>query len=328
MGSSRAPLTITAKRKRKNRKTLLSSTRPNHVLPAKSTTISSTAGRAVIRSYHTLHKRLSTAIACNDDATAISVRQEIDSLGGLKKYQDASFAGQGKDRGGDTSGMLVTWLSSLKDTQADTGLRILEVGALEVNNACARCNLFRGGIERIDLKSRHPDIKEQDFMDRPLPAGIDDAFDVVSLSLVVNFVGDLKGRGNMLRRVSNYLRPRPTKEVKTKRDDETQNENALSKKTSTGISGDIEQLLPALFLVLPAPCVNNSRYLDEEKLTALMEVLGYIMVRRKMSAKLVYYLWHFHGIWDDEQQKQARVTFAKEEIRKGKSRNNFAIVLK
>lgn len=314
MGSSRATSKSKAKRKKKSRKALLSSTRPNQVQPAKSAPLSSSSGRAVIRSYHTLHKRLSTAVACNDETTVRSVQKELDSLGGLKKYQDASFAGQGKERGGDTSGVLVEWLTSPKITQVDAGLRILEVGALDVRNACACCHLFGGGIERIDLNSRHPDIKEQDFMERPLPRGEEDRFDVISLSLVVNFVGNPKGRGDMLRRVSEHLRAGP--------------ETAHDERTSTERPREVDKLLPALFLVLPAPCVNNSRYLDEERLTAMLESLSYSLVRRKLSAKLVYYLWRFNRVEHAHELTQTRVTFAKEVIRKGKTRNNFAIVLR
>ena len=257
--------------------------------------------------------------------TTKSLQQEINSLGGLKKYQDASFAGQGKERGGDTSGILVTWLSSMMIVRNEASFRMLEVGALDVNNACARCDLFGGGIERIDLNSRHPQIKEQDFLKRPVPASQQDAFDIVSLSLVVNFVGDLKARGDMLRRVAKYLRPQPATEMKSTGFEEKRNE---TERKSTGSSKNSEQLLPALFLVLPAPCIFNSRYLDEEKLTAVMTTLGYSMVRRKMSAKLVYYLWRFDGIHDLAGLNRADISFGKEEIRKGKGRNNFAIVLK
>jgi hypothetical protein len=62
-----------------------------------------------------------------------------------------------------------------------------------------------------------------------------------------------------------------------------------------------EEMLPGLFLVLPAPCVTNSRYLDEERLEAMMRGLGYTRVRRKMSLKLVYYFWRWEGREDDEE---------------------------
>ena len=67
----------------------------------------------------------------------------------------------------------------------------------------------------------------------------------------------------------------------------------------------------------------NSRYLDETKLEALMESLGYVNSMRKLSKKLVYYLWRMAS-----PVTKRKVSFKKEEIRSGKSRNNFAIVLR
>ena len=141
-------------------------------------------------------------------------------------------------------------------------------------------------------------------MERPVPDGAEalerDGFDVVSLSLVVNYVGDAAGRGEMLRRVGKFPRRRG------------------------GGHGDarLEERLPALFLVLPAPCVLNSRYLDEERLEAMMESLGYVLKERKMSRKLAYYLWRFEG-----PDKGRRKVWKKKELKAGGARNNFAIVL-
>lgn len=179
--------------------------------------------------------------------------------------------------------------------------RMLEVGALRTDNACSRSGLF--DITRIDLHSQHPDIETQDFMERPIPTAEelnDSGFDIVSLSLVVNYVGDATRRGEMLRRVSSFLR------------------------TSPGESESGEQRsMPSLFLVLPAPCVENSRYLNEQRLEAIMLSLGYQKVKRKTSAKLVYYLWRY-----DAALNQGGKLFKKAELRKGGSRNNFAIVIR
>ena len=177
--------------------------------------------------------------------------------------------------------------------------RMLEVGALRTDNTCSKNGAFE--MKRIDLHSQHSDIEEQDFMDLPFPTTEDldeEGFDIVSLSLVVNFVGDPAQRGEMLKRVKGFLRP-------CSRDGD-----------------EMREFFPALFLVLPAPCVTNSRYLDEEKLKSILEILGYTMAKRKLSSKLVYYLWRYEG----SVTENAKV-FKKEEIRSGRSRNNFAIVL-
>jgi 25S rRNA (adenine2142-N1)-methyltransferase len=173
---------------------------------------------------------------------------------------------------------------------------MLEVGALSTKNACSRSRLFE--IERIDLNSQAEGIKQQDFMERPLPLDEKEKFDIISLSLVLNYVPDPKGRGNMLLRTLKFLRFQQ-------------------------YSGDLQTFLPSLFLVLPAPCVTNSRYMDETKLEALMGSLGYVTVKKKLSNKLVYYLLRMSAAIG----KRA-LSFKKEELRSGKARNNFAIVLK
>ena len=201
--------------------------------------------------------------------------------------------------------MLVQWFSeSVPQLKAGIAagkmerLRMLEVGVLRTDNACSKSGVF--DVTRIDLHSREPGIEQQNFMERPVPMSKElekEGFDIVSLSLVVNYVGDAVGRGEMLSRVEQFLR---------------------KQKHEAGFG----EFFPGLFLVLPAPCVNNSRYLDEEKLEEIMQTLGYVKVMRKMSTKLVYYYWGYEG-----RNERARRRFRKEEVRQGGSRNNFAIVL-
>ena len=287
-----------------SRPKLLSHTRPACI--KKTTPLPSRATRSVIRNHHTLTKQLRSAITRNDSTTAASLQAEMEAKGGIAKYQEASIQGQSIQRGGDSSRVLIRWLAELvpPKLQADKQerkLRLLEVGALRPDNYCSRSELLN--VTRIDLHSQHPKIQTQDFMTRPIPPSAMlqiDGFDVVSLSLVVNFVSDAAGRGEMLRRVSSFLRIPPS-----------EYENVA------------DPTLPALFLVLPAPCVTNSRYLNEERLENIMQSLGYKKVRRKMSAKLVYYLWGYEISLEDERSK----SFRKEELRGGASRNNFAIVV-
>lgn len=54
-----------------------------------------------------------------------------------------------------------------------------------------------------------------------------------------------------------------------------------------------------------------------------MTSLGYVMLQRKQTAKLVYYLWQLKG-----NPKEAKTTkFPKKEVNPGSTRNNFSIVL-
>ncbi|MCJ1286526.1 hypothetical protein MMC26_005872 [Xylographa opegraphella] len=300
-----------AKKRRSKKPTLLSHTRPPNPQPLPS--LSSRATRNVIRKHHTLQKQLSQAVATKDASLATSLQSQIDAAGGLSSYQHASILGQSARRGGDTSRVLMEWLTPiLKEnpthmtTQSHRKLRLLEVGALSVDNACSRSGYF--DVERIDLHSKHADILEQDFMKRPLPEiGLlhEEGFDLVSLSLVVNYIGDAKERGAMLRRVGSFLRM-------------SQNIERLQ----VWGKGKIEDALPAMFLVLPAPCVLNSRYLDEETLERIIMNEGYELVQKKLSKKLVYYLWQFKRAEKTQRQPYRRV-----ELRPGGARNNFSIVM-
>jgi 25S rRNA (adenine2142-N1)-methyltransferase len=205
------------------------------------------------------------------------------------------------ERGGDSSKILMEWLEPIvpaleRLSTEGSSIRMLEIGALSITNACSKSRLF--DMERIDLNSQAEGITQQDFMERPLPVDKHEQFDIISLSLVLNYVPDPIGRGQMLLRTLKFLKA---------------GERA----------GRLQDFLPSLFLVLPAPCVTNSRYMDDNRLEAIMESLGYVNVREKLSNKLVYYLWRV-----ESSTPKRTSTFKKEEIRSGKSRNNFAIVLK
>ncbi|KAI4109487.1 MAG: hypothetical protein L6R37_000462 [Teloschistes peruensis] len=304
----------TKKRKKPN---LLSHTRP----PAfnKAPSLSSQATRSLIRKHHTLQKQLHTARHGGDSANAEKLEQEVASSGGLQKYQQASLQGQSASRGGDSSKILMEWLRPVilplySDAAAPHAqrkkLKMLEVGALKTDNACARSGWF--DVRRIDLRSQHPGIEEVDFMEMDVPdmGGKGEGYDVVSLSLVVNFVGDPVGRGEMLKRVERFLR------VDSLGGEEEEEDGLV-------VVAVRKLFFPSLFLVLPAPCVMNSRYLDEERLEGMMGMLGYVRVRRKVSKKLVYYLWRYEGRSEGGGIKG----FKKQEIRPGGARNNFAIVL-
>lgn len=309
-----------SKSKSKRAKLLSHSRPPVSVTSSKanksSNSQSSKSTRTTIRTYHTLEKRLKQARNANDSTLAASIQAELDSLGGLQAYQAASTLGQSAQRGGDTSKVLVEWLAPvLEKRTVERPLRILEVGALSTVNALNI--LGKTVVRRIDLRSNDPEIEEMNFMALPPgePWKDSSGYDVLSLSLVVNFVGDPVGRGEMLRHTTCFLQSRkPGRDVE-----------GAKKTSSDGDRNDTEYLLPALFLVLPLPCVDNSRYFTAERLGEMMTSLGYARTRMKSTAKLYYSLWRC----DDELQAvQSAREFNKEELRKGKDRNNFCIVLK
>ena len=292
---------MAAKKKRK-KALLLSHTRPPST--GRKSTLSSQATRSLIRKHHTLQKQLHNAVSNDDSISAENIRAQLAASGGLKKYQEASIQGQSAERGGDTSKVLMEWVKEAnirKISSEHRRLRMLEVGALKVDNACSRSGLF--DVTRIDLHSQHPEIQTMDFMEMPILSSEtleQNGFDIVSLSLVVNYVGDAVGRGEMLRRVGNFLR------------------------SAQQIDEAMDPIFPAVFLVLPAPCVTNSRYFNEERLEAIMTTLGYVKARRKLSKKLVYYLWKYENTSSRKEQVEL---FKKQEIHPGGQRNNFTIIL-
>jgi 25S rRNA (adenine2142-N1)-methyltransferase len=368
------PPAPTSRKRKPTKPKSLSSGRPP-LLTNPPPTLSSKATRTLIRSHHTLQKQKAAALKSGDLALAEEIEATIQKQGGLEKYQRASLLGQDKERGGDSSRVLMSWLAPLlpslkaksgapkakgakenaySEAQAQTTttettkpkLTMLEVGALSSSNACSHSRIF--AIERIDLNSQSPGIKQQDFMERPLPKLEDERFDIISLSLVLNYVAEPETRGEMLRRTLKFLRSLPPSlsgegaGVGADADIEGRNvgDEDVGEKGESECVGDerecpqelaLDAFFPSLFLVLPAPCVLNSRYLDSARLDAIMNSLGYVKVREKVSNKLVYYLWRVdydrgrRGAGESQRQRQV---FKKTEVRSGGSRNNFAVVLK
>ncbi|KAG7859212.1 hypothetical protein KL939_002112 [Ogataea angusta] len=214
------------------------------------------------------------------------IEGEIEKRGGLELYQAASVQGQSSQRGGDSSKKLVEWLKELGYNKKDAVA--LEIGCLNSRNLISTCGLF-SKVVKIDLHSQEPDILEQDFMERPLPKSADEQFDLISCSLVVNFVPDPCLRGQMMHRITQFLKPYSQK--------------------------------PYLFFVLPLPCVINSRYFDNDRLSELMRALGFECIRHHESHKLAYYLYQWERRVSDE------LKFPKKELHKGAKRNNFCIVI-
>lgn len=231
------------------------------------------------------------AAKTGDIATEAALSAEIEKLGGISRYQEASLQGQSQDRGGDTSRVLMDWLPAKELKQSGQKFKLLEVGALSTKNACSKSGIFK--CVHIDLNSQEPGILKQDFMDRPLPSTDDDRFDIISLSLVLNFVPDGGLRGEMLKRTLSFLR-----------------------------NTEASEWFPSLFLVLPRSCVDNSRYFTEKRLQELMDSLGYVQAKHKSTQKLVY------GLWLKQGTVKTKAEFTKQELNPGRTRNNFVITLK
>ncbi|KAG8706869.1 hypothetical protein FRC08_000823 [Ceratobasidium sp. 394] len=273
--------------------------------------------RTVIRRFHVLLKRranLQKQALESSTRELQSVESELAALGGLETYQNMSAIGQGKDRGGGSEVVLIEWLKELKSEgswakgkgkerdgvgEADK-LQLLEVGALKHDNY-ASCSSWIS-CTPIDLRSRHSDIREQDFLEFDVAAN-SGKLDVVSLSLVVNFVPDASDRGKMLRICHDILRPTDPQTPKPRH-------------------GGL------MFLVLPTPCVTNSRYMTAEHLVSICSHIGFTLLqeRCKPGGKVSY--WLFARTDADRVPSDSDKSFRKKVVlREGSDRNNFSILL-
>lgn len=198
----------------KRRKVPISNIARTNTLSSKQKT-----SRNVIRRFHILIK--SKVQLKNKNSLTVSEKEELDKindeiqrLGGLEWYQQMSVVGQGNDRGGGSEKIFIEWLKELQvhegkqeklqyvipgllwpttqDLALPCGSRLLEVGALKPNNY-KFCTSWIHNTP-IDLHSRHPDIKEQDFLLLD-PSGNKKKWSAVSLSLVLNFVPEPRDRG-------------------------------------------------------------------------------------------------------------------------------------
>ncbi|KIX10108.1 uncharacterized protein Z518_01189 [Rhinocladiella mackenziei CBS 650.93] len=351
--------------------------------------LSSKHSRILIRTYHVLQKQLAHARAAHDTKRILELEAQLTASGGLKTYQLASTVGQSAERGGDSSRVLIQWLRweiEIRKQQSSSSnnvnlkhspgarsksmpplkpLRILEVGALSTSNALNVPHATR--VRRIDLRSSGPGIEEADLMTFPLPDapdgkglwGGEKGYDVLSLSLVLNYVPDAGGRGAMLKRTTRFFSSKYDEYAPDTESQTTPRRQSSHTSESTGAdagfgvedkhkamahasstsgskteseseldSGGIRFLLPCLFLVLPAPTLLNSRYLTPGHLTTIMSSLGYTNLAAKTTRKLHYSLWRYDRRRREEWIRHGGPTvFKKIEINPGGGRNNFCIVL-
>jgi 25S rRNA (adenine2142-N1)-methyltransferase len=124
-------------------------------------------------------------------------------------------------------------------------------------------------------------------------------FDAVVLSLVLNFQGDPRKRGDML-----------------------------------ALAADERLLNGLLFVALPSASLDNSRYCDEEYLIRICETLCLEVVERKRSAKLTLLTFRRGaGTFQAYNAQTNTFDYGDKEMgrlpaKSGKQRNNFAVMLK
>ena len=245
--------------------------------------------RKVINEYHTLNKKIDAvrknpSISREDKASKIAALEaKKDKLGGINAYQQASILGEAHHGSFNSAKWVVKQLKVLilRLAQAEgtsDKLRLLDVGALD-NNYQRQEKWIE--CTAIDLNPQSGNVKKADF----LTLNDKEKYDVIVMSLVINFEGDVRKRGDMLRKCEKLI-------------------------TDQGY----------LFIVLPLPCLKNSRYLNIGHLISMMDSLGFDVCVTHNSKKLSFFMFK------KTRQCQAKL-FPKQVLRKGGNRNNFAIVL-
>ncbi|KAI8329800.1 putative methyltransferase-domain-containing protein [Chlamydoabsidia padenii] len=258
----------------------------------------------LIRRFHLLNKQLAQCKKSNtrtDREKELKIIKEMEEMGGLDWYQKASQLGQSKTRGGDSSKWLIQTLRSsvcaddLKE--AVKPLRILEVGAVAPDNYQQHDKWIK--VDPIDLNPQHESIRKQDFLTLIPPTTEDLKYDIVSLSLVINFAGDPEERGKMLLHSRYFLSLMST-----------------------------QHRLRYLFIVLPLPCINNSRYMTHEHFTAMMTSIGYQSIYHHFSNKLAYFLFKLK-VNPPDRLKPTNLTWKKKALpgKEGGGRNNFCVTI-
>jgi len=182
--------------------------------------------------------------------------------------------------------------------------RVLDVGAI---TGTAYSKYRWVDPTYIDLHPQGENVQKYSFFDFPVPAKEEEKFNMVALSLVINFVGDVRKRGEMLRHVHKYL-------------------------------PDNDDTPAFCFLVLPLSCLTNSRYMNQSHLRAILSSIGFNVLKQSDSAKLSRWLLQRKPLAERKEAAKASeapgasddwdgTVFKKRELNPGTDRNNFAIVV-
>ena len=208
------------------------------------------------------------------------------------RYQAASIRGEDL-RNHNTSRWLVQRLKPLRAAGSGAAkLQLLDVGALSENYVKERSWL---AVTAIDLNSQCSFVQQLDFFE--YEPEHDGCFDVVSLSLVLNFVGDARRRGEMVLKCCRHLK-------------------------QDGL----------LYIVLPRACVDNSRYTTVDTLLSVASAAGLVLEEQHMSARLANFLFKLNdssaggggaggGAGNAPSLEKRKI------VKTGAGRNNFAILL-
>lgn len=270
---------------------------------------SPTESQQVITQFHTLNKYLESVqhdpklSQGQKLVKAATIREQMQQMGGLDKYQQASVFGESTQHYKAFNS--AQWIIDFcKHKQMDQNVpaskwRVLDVGALTNHflayDAWLVCSFFvlftfLQNVTPIDLQPQHESVIKADFFDFTQQQG-NTTYDMIVLSLVLNFVGDPRKRMTMLQQCAKSL------------------------PLQSGL----------LFIVLPLACIENSRYMNHDLFVQILHAVGFDCVQHKNSAKLAFFVLQ-RTKKQHANKEQLRQLGKRQVLRQGASRNNFAIL--
>jgi len=153
--------------------------------------------RAETSRFHELARESSAAASGEAGAAALEALERR-----RKDYQAASVLLTSTHRASSRFVFRCVTRLGMRPARGERPLRVLEVGAV---NTQLQASPFLD-VTAIDVRSRHPRIRQLDLFDVPPPDRAEDRFDVVVLAMVLNCVESAPRRGEMLARCRAQLR--------------------------------------------------------------------------------------------------------------------------
>ena len=289
---------------------------------------STAESQKIVSTYHVLMKHreqiLAKTIGLSESEKSEKIQAidlKIKNMGGIERYQQASMYGASthENAGFNASLWVTTELRRQKIMSGTSNLKILDVGAIDDQYLSYKDFLE---VTSIDINPQSKSVKKYDFFDFAVDyimgekdmglGGQNAPYDVIVLSLVLNFVGCPRRRGDMLALCAH---PKILKEQ--------------------GL----------VFVVIPAACVENSRYMELSTLIDLMDSLHFSLVSTKTTKALLLCVFRLRNAkqwWSSQAATPPAAVrgdnasffdygakgFPRRKVRGGKQRNNFSIILR
>lgn len=181
----------------------------------------------------------------------------------------------------------------------------------------------------IDLNAQDPGIRRQDFLQMKEDENAC-RWDVLSLSLVLNFVPDPRERGAGILLPGISFMPHIFREdaavgsFVSRRFPQAFGSPVRDSQYRSGLLS-ARELIAHPLVQLPLPCVQNSRYLTLSRFEGLMEHVGFEKIKERWRAGGRMGYWLFRKVNPTGLEKS---TYERKSVlRSGKTRNNFTILL-